>query len=343
MIQHIDGSTPTLGSWLVATQARVTRRPRAIVARAVRRELHRQLPNPERRLSETLDAPAFQARLEQEFARQWELRKAAIEPSAADVNRNFTTDVLIGRGARYDRTLTRERYARLADQIARLTGDRDVDARMRQAYRSILDAETGGLGRIAGSTYNIIGKLVVPPLLAPPPGPVLEIGTLFGLFAPALIRQFRRLGEFRHLTVVDPLEGTQIQPEMAPRGDPTGTPVTATVARHNLLHSGLAPDDFRIVQGLSTDPAIQAEAGDRRYAVVVIDGDHSEAGVYADLWWTQDLLLPGGIAVMDDFGDPKWPGVERATRRYLADGGHLQLAGTAATSAYLRLDQPRLD
>jgi hypothetical protein len=211
---------------------------------------------------------------------------------------------------------------------------------MQQAYRAILTAETVGLGRIAGSTYNIIGKLVVPPLLDPPAGPVLEIGTLFGLFAPALIRQFRRRGEFRHLSVIDPLEGTQIQPGMAPAGDPTGTPVTADVARLNLVQCGLGTDDFRIIQGLSTDSAARAEAGDRRYAVVVIDGDHSEAGVYEDLRWSEDLLLPGGVVVMDDFGDPRWPGVERATNRYRADGGRMELLGVAATSAYLRMPRP---
>lgn len=310
MSLRISGLTPALSSWLVSTRRRVTRRPRAVLERAVRREVRRQLPD---------------------------RRRADPEPSVADVNRDFTADVLFGRGARYDRTLTPGRYARLADEIIQLTGHHDVDASLRQAYRSLLDAETNGLGRIAGSTYNIMGKLVAPPLLAAPPGPVLEIGTLFGLFAPALIRQFRRIGEFRHLTVIDPLEGTQIQPEMTARSDPTGTPVTATVARHNLEHSGLTANDFRIVQGLSTDPAARDEVGDRQYAVVVVDGDHSEAGVYADLWWTQDLLLAGGIAVMDDFGDPKWPGVERATRRYLADGGRLTLLGSAATSAYLRL------
>ena len=39
---------------------------------------------------------------------------------------------------------------------------------------------------------------------------------------------------------------------------------------------------------------------------------------------------------MDDWGDPAWPGVEAAGRRYLADGGRLELLGLASTSAYLR-------
>jgi hypothetical protein len=49
-------------------------------------------------------------------------------------------------------------------------------------------------------------------------------------------------------------------------------------------------------------------------------------------WWAQDLVLPGGIVVVDDFGDGRWPGVERAARRYHSSSGRLELVGTVATS-----------
>jgi hypothetical protein len=72
---------------------------------------------------------------------------------------------------------------------------------------------------------------------------------------------------------------------------------------------------------------------------VIIDGDHYEDGVAADLRWVETVLAPGGIAVMDDFGDSTWPGVEKAVREYLADGGRMQLLGAASTSGYLRLPE----
>ena len=331
-------SAPTAISGLVAAaRQRLSRRPRAALRRVVRREVQKQMPDRETLIDDILDAPGFRAQVEQEFAREREQRAETLAPTVAQVNRDFSADVFFGSGSRYDRTLVPSRFAELAAEITELTGRRDVRSPMQQAYRQLLAAETNGLGRIAGSNYNILGKLVVPPLLSPPAGPILEIGTLFGLFSPLLVRQFRRVGEFRHLTVIDPLEGIQVQPEMAARTDPTGTPVTTTVARHNLEGSGLTPDEFRIVQGFSTDHEAQAEVADRAYGVVIVDGDHSEDGVYSDLWWTETITLPGGVVVMDDFGDPKWPGVERAARRYLADGGRMELLGTAATSGYLRM------
>jgi predicted O-methyltransferase YrrM len=243
---------------------------------------------------------------------------------------------VLGTGKRFDRTLSHAGWVALANQIKELTGSSDPTWQMRQAFRSLLDHEARGLGRIAGTPYNVIGKLTVPTYLNPPEGPVLEIGTLFGLFAAALMQQFRGVGQFRRLTAIDPLVGHQIQAGSTGAGDLSGTPVTARVVRHNLAICGLSEDDVRLIEGYSTDPEVQAQVADEQYAVVVVDGDHSEAGVYADLRWVETITAPGAIVVVDDFGDKLWPGVEQATRRYLADGGRLRLLGQAATSAYLR-------
>ena len=280
-----------------------------------------------------LDSPRLRAMIAAEVDRR------VAESTKRDADLEFSLQVLVHGRASADRRLNPRRFATLAGQIEQLTATPAADVRWRlgQAYLTLLDAEARGLGRIAGSTYNILGKLVVPPLLAPPDGPVLEIGTLYGLFSPALLRSFRRAGQFRELTVVDPLGGAQLQGGKVSFSDPSGAPVVEPVVRANFAEFGLAEDDVRVVVGLSTDDDVQAVVGDRRYAVVVIDGDHYEDGVAKDLRWVENILLPGGIAVMDDFGDKKWPGVEAAVRGYLADGGRMQLLGTASTSGYLRL------
>lgn len=302
-----------------------------------------------RRILDTLQGPLAQKILADEVARQVQAEVArqlsvTAEPTEEErqtewvrSNRDFTSSLFFGSGLRYDRMLTSARFNELAKQIRSLTGVGQVYATMQLAYRLIIDHETRGLGRIAGSNYNVIGKLVAPLLLEAPAGPLLEIGTLFGVFSPALIRMFRGIGEFRTLTVVDPLEGTQIQPGTAGGGDPTGTPVTYDIAQRNMIELGLQPDEFRMIKGYSTDPAVQQQAADQEYSVIIIDGDHSEDGVHRDLWWTQEIAAPGAIIVMDDFGDPKWAGIDRALRRYLDEGGAFELIGSAATSAYLRM------
>lgn len=60
-------------------------------------------------------------------------------------------------------------------------------------------------------------------------------------------------------------------------------------------------------------------------------------GVAADLEWVEQIVAPGGIVVLDDYGDKAWPGVQDALDKHLASGGsRLSLLGRVSTSAYLR-------
>jgi hypothetical protein len=68
-----------------------------------------------------------------------------------------------------------------------------------------------------------------------------------------------------------------------------------------------------------------------------VDGDHSLDGVRADLEWVEQIVAPGGIVVLDDYGDKAWPGVQDALDKHLASGAsRLNLLGRVSTSAYLR-------
>lgn len=336
-----DRMTTTRSAIRRAAADLVVDRLRGTVTREVRAEVTRQAAEYTRATIEVLNGPEARSLVEEEVRRQvrpvveghGELNQWRRGRSEAD----FSLDLMLGARGTVNRVLNPKHYSVLRRQIQTLTGVDAVDWSLQQAYRSLLSVESRGLGRVAGSTYNILGKLVTPPLLQPPPGPVLEIGTLFGLFAPALMRQFRRAGQSRTLTVVDPFVGTQVQPGRTSVVDPTGTPVTAEVAQRNFVDGGLGKTDVRTLTGLSTDDAVRAAVAEHQYSVVVIDGDHSEDGVYADLWFVQQVTAPLGVVVMDDFGDPNWQGVESGCRRYLDEGGRLELLGTVSTSAYLRM------
>ncbi|WP_210583076.1 hypothetical protein [Streptomyces sp. GESEQ-35] len=71
-----------------------------------------------------------------------------------------------------------------------LTGQRDQS----QSFRLLIALEALGVGRIAGGTMNICGKLSAVPLPDPPNDEILEIGTLYGMFGAALIRMMERAG-----------------------------------------------------------------------------------------------------------------------------------------------------
>lgn len=350
LLRPLAGRAKGLANSLVGNRvkASIDRRVRKQVTSQVKQAVDRLQRQQRENTKQLLEGRELQARISKEVgerlaafeaasrAAREARERAAQKADQHRLNREFTTDLYFGSRRRYDRTLDPRRFADLEQEIKTLSGVTSVGLPLQQAFRSLVDAETRGLGRIPGSTYNILAKLVLPPLLQAPGGPVLEIGAASGLFAPVLIRQFRRAGDFRSLTVVDTQLGSQAQPDDSSESEPTGSGTDREVAQHNFAVAGLAATDYRMVQGPSSDSAVQAEAGDRQYGVVVVDGDRSEEGVYADLWWVEKIVAAGGLVVLDDFGDPRWPGVERAGRRYLADGGRLQLLGTAATSAYLR-------
>jgi hypothetical protein len=253
-------------------------------------------------------------------------------------NRQRPLELLLdGTGRGVSRLPAEVHLARAVDELADVTGDRaGAERNLAQAFRLLFALEALGVGRIAGGTMNICGKLAAVPLLDPPNDDILEIGTLYGMFGAALIRMLERAGRAPRLTIVDPLAGLQLQPGTTESADPTGTPVRRAAVRTNLALAGDAGAAARIQQGFSGDPEVRAEVSDRAYGVIVVDGDHSAAGVAADLEWAEQIAAPGGIVVLDDFGHPKWPGVKEAFDRHMAGGTRFAFLGQVANSGYLR-------
>ena len=227
---------------------------------------------------------------------------------------------------------------RLVAEVAEVSGADKAAARrnVTVAFRNVIALEALAVGRLAGSTQNVCGKLATIPLLGPPNEQVLEIGTLYGLFSATLMRMLHRAGIEPELTVVDPLVGTQLQPGGLEGADPTGTPVREDVVRANLALGGAAGERARIRVGFSGDPEVRAAVSDREYGVVVVDGDHGAKGVREDLEWAEEIVAPGAIVVLDDYGDKKWPGVQEGADAHLAAGSRFEMLGRAATSAFLR-------
>ena len=81
----------------------------------------------------------------------------------------------------------------------------------------------------------------------------------------------------------------------------------------------------RVQQGFSEDPEVRAKVSDRSYGVIIVDGDHSAAGVEADLEWAEKIAAPGGIVVLDDFGHAKWPGIKEAFEKHMATDTRLSV------------------
>lgn len=275
-----------------------------------------------------------------------EKRIAALEQELSHAQASFGSirpglELLFGRRLPgMDRAISEDVLDALIHQVGTITGVKRADHHVATGFATLFELELRGLGRIAGTTQNVVGKLTTTPLLDPPNDEVLEIGTLFGMHAAGLARQFARRGRTAMLTIIDPLDGLQLQTGRNDQIDRTAVPVIEDVVRGNLTLAGIPESQFRVLKGLSQDDEIRAQAADRRYGTIVVDGDHSADGVARDLIWAEDVAADGGIVVLDDYGDAKWPGVQSAVDAHVAGATRFSMIGTVATSAYLRAATP---
>lgn len=96
-----------------------------------------------------------------------------------------------------------------------------------------------------------------------------------------------------------------------------------------------APDcDLVVIEANSM--ALDAEATRTldagKYRCISIDGCHEYAAALSDLWLAQRLILPGGLVIMDDWGNTQWPGVSKALIAYEAQGGRLVRSSAGITN-----------
>lgn len=75
------------------------------------------------------------------------------------------------------------------------------------------------------------------------------------------------------------------------------------------------------------DLASFAAQGGTLFDVVLIDGDHTEAGVECDLALAPQVVTPTGLLLAHDYTDPGWPGVRVAVDRFCEQSQRASYAG----------------
>ncbi|MEU2155710.1 class I SAM-dependent methyltransferase [Streptomyces sp. NPDC019396] len=282
------------------------------------------------RLAKRVLRPAFTL-VEQRLERATNALQAdldALHHEVADLRRqSYGLGLLLDHAGRdAHRMPTATQLDTLVREVVTVTGASAEHARrdLTVAYRTVVALEALGVGRMPGSASDVCGKLAAVPLLTPPNGEVLEIGTGHGLLAAALLRMLHRAGTEPRLTIVDPLAG----------GEPL---VREDVVRANLALCGSRPGtEARILRGTSADPEVRGAVSERSYGVVVIAGAHSVQAVLADLEWAEESAADGGVIVLDGHGDNTRPGVSEALAKRLANGARLRLLGQIGETAFLR-------
>lgn len=75
--------------------------------------------------------------------------------------------------------------------------------------------------------------------------------------------------------------------------------------------------NMRLWLGRSTDFA--ALCRDAWFDTVLVDADHKEEGVLADLLAVERLVVPGGVILAHDYIESVWPGAFNAINRFCSE------------------------
>lgn len=181
----------------------------------------------------------------------------------------------------------------------------------------VCDIERRLDGRLATTVEDILLRTLVARAVKGKTLDVLEIGTLFATGAAIMYDSAAPHFDKVHFTLLDPLEGyyNQTQADIL-----TGQVINEDVVRRNLARVGMSDDEFTLIKHLSTEPEAMEAASRKTYDVLIIDGDHSYAGVKADFENYASMVKLGGYIILDDYNSPDWPDVTDYVDKELA--GH---------------------
>lgn len=192
-------------------------------------------------------------------------------------------------------------------------------------------------GRLATAIEDAVLRALVAKSIKGKNAHILEIGTLFGIGAGIIFDAIHSQFDSVHFTLLDPLEGYY----HANQADVlTGLSVNEKVLRKNLKRVGMEDENFTLVKALSTDAeAIEAVAKDK-FDLLIIDGDHSYAGVKTDFEnYIQNVKL-GGYVIFDDYGSKEWPEVQEYVDKELTDVDYIARVGASWRTCVYRVVKP---
>jgi len=201
----------------------------------------------------------------------------------------------------------------------------------------IRSIESAGVGRLPASVQTMLLRTFCARSLPKKRIRVLEIGTLFGFGAAAIIDGNRGYFEDIAITLVDPLNGYH--------GSGQPDPVTGAMPVESALHSnlaglGLGADQVRLIKNAATSfDARQALEGER-FDLLVIAGDLSTLGVSTAFDWYAPLLDHRGLILFDGYGDDDTPAVQRFVDDEVAVLPQLAEVGIGYRTAVFRVSEP---
>ncbi len=187
-------------------------------------------------------------------------------------------------------------------------------------------------GRLATTVEDAVIRQLVAETITSDHLHILEIGALYGVNLAILYNHAATRFEDVKLICLDPFDGFY--------GAAVDLVLNASVNdltfKRNMKLGNVPETDFRIIKKYSTDKSAIKDAARQSFNLLVIDGDHSYAGVKFDYDNYLPLLEPGGYVIIDDYNADEWPDVKKFIDDEVIGSDNIEFIGAFSRTAIIR-------
>ena len=174
----------------------------------------------------------------------------------------------------------------------------------------ICSVEFNSKGRLATSIEDILLRSLVAHSLNQKSIRILEIGSLFGIGLFSIYNSIRYEFNAVKLFCIDRLDGYYNDSVNDPS---TNQVINEEVIMLNKLRTNIPDDDFVLIKENSdSDTAVNLVKNEPLFDLLIIDADHTYAGVKSDYINYKPFVRKGGYIIFDDYNKKKFPGVVKA-------------------------------
>ena len=107
-----------------------------------------------------------------------------------------------------------------------------------------------------------------------------------------------------------------------------------------MLRFQVPEKDWSLIKFLSTNQEAIDEVAKHKTDVLILDGDHTFAGVQSDFLNYKGLVQQGGYIIFDDYNTPEWPEVKIFVDEYVMNYSDLEFIGASWRTAVFRVREP---
>ena len=234
----------------------------------------------------------------------------------------------------FNRVLSKNHIQVLEDKWLKPLNLKESDKSIAYTASRIITLEERMKGRLATSLENAVLRTLVAKSVNGKNLKVLEIGVLFGVGLAMIYDRTVDAFDKVHLTAIDPFEGYYGGNAL---DIVTNERITENVFLDNMTAARVPEKNLTLIKGFSTDDDVIKSASKDQYDILIIDGDHSYAGVKADFVNYAPFVKRGGYILIDDDSAPEWPEITEYVDKELLPREDITLVGRSWRTAVFRV------